>query len=160
MNKTFYYRFNPLNAWLIFNCALAITFIWGLFHCPCLLYWMQTQILLGVLVFSFLAWGWKYLIKHKMAVVTDEDITIDHCAPLKWTDIKFAEEKFARCGWCKYKIIALVPKEGIDYKYNFLQKHNGEFTAFSIPLYNIITKEDAEEIRKIIENKVTLKKMN
>ena len=46
--KIFYYRFNKLNAWLILNLALTITLVyWGV-RCPCLLFWVQTQVLLGV----------------------------------------------------------------------------------------------------------------
>lgn len=141
------------------NAALIITFAWGLTRCPCLLYWYQTQILLGVLLFSILAWGYKYILKHKMAVITDQDITIDHCNPLKWQDIASAEEKIVRCGLRKYKVIVLTPKDGIDYKYNFLQKHNCGFTAFSIPLYGIISDTDAAEISQIIADKIPLTKL-
>lgn len=159
MNKTFYYKFNPLNLWLALNAALIITLAWGISHCPCLLYWHQTQILIGVVLFSVMAWSYKYLFKHKMAVITDQDITIDHCKPLKWTDVASAEEKIVRCGLRKRKIIILVPQDGIGYKYNFLQKHNCGFTAFSIPLYGIISDDDAAEISKIIADKVPLTKL-
>lgn len=159
MRKTFYYQFNPVNLWMALNASLAITLGWCLTRCPCLLYWRQTQILIGVAAFSILAWGYKYALKHKMAVVTDEDITIDHCAPLKWKDVASAEERLVRCGLRKLKVIVLMPKEGLDYKYNFLQRHNGGFTAFSIPLYGIISRADAEEISTIVADKVPLSKL-
>lgn len=159
MNKTFYYKFNRLNLWMALNVLMIITFAWGLNHCPRLLYWDQTQILLGVLLLSLLGWAYKYLLRHKMAVITDEDITIDHCAPLKWKDIVSAEERIVRCGLHKYKIIVLSPKDGIDYKYNFLQKHNYGFTAFSIPLYGIISNSDTAEISKIIADKLPYTKL-
>lgn len=159
MHKTFYYRFNRINLWMALNAALVITLVWCLSRCPCLLYWRQTQVLIGVASFSILAWGYKYILKHKMAVVTDDDITIDHCAPLKWKDVAAAEERLVRCGLRKYKVIALIPKDGIDYKYNFLQKHNGGFTAFSIPLYGIISNSDADEISGIVKDKVPFSKL-
>lgn len=74
--KIFYYRFNKLNAWLILNLALTITLVyWGV-RCPCLLFWVQTQVLLGVCLLSWLVWGWKYVLKHKAVVVDDEGIKL------------------------------------------------------------------------------------
>lgn len=154
--KVFYYKFEPVNAWFVFNCVLLITLGYGSFRCPCLLYWPQMQILWGTAVFSWLVWGYKYLLKHKMAVVTEDSIAIDHCRPLPWKDIKNAEEKTVRCGFRKYRVIVLHPKDNIDYKYNFLQKHNCNFTAFSIPLYGILSKEDEEEMTQIVKQKVPM----
>lgn len=94
-----------------------------------------------------------------MALVDDESITIDHCKPLYWKDVKDAEEKIVRCCFLKRRIIVLNIKEGVDYQYNFLQKHNGAFTPFSIPLYGIIGKEDEEEIVRIISAKIPLKRL-
>lgn len=54
----------------------------------------------------------------------------------------------------------MIPKEGIDYKYNFLQKHNGEFTPFSVPLYGILSKEDEEKIVEVIAEKTFLKRLS
>lgn len=157
--KTFYYHFDKINAWFVFNMALLITLSYVSFKCYCLLYWWQTQVLWGVLVFSWLVWGYKYLVKHKLAVIDDKTITIDHCRPLAWKDIEYAEERLVRCGLRKLKVIVLVPRDGIKYQYNFLQKHNGEFTPFSIPLYEIVSKEDAAEISALIAKKVKLVKL-
>ena len=55
--KTFYYRFNPINLWLILNAALLITLSYCCARCPCILYWPQTQVLWGVLIFSLAAWA-------------------------------------------------------------------------------------------------------
>ena len=44
------------------------------------------------------------------------------------------------------------PKEGIDYKYNFLQKHNCDFTPFSIPLYDIMDTKDRDELVALIKH--------
>lgn len=131
--KIFYYRFNKLNAWLILNLALTITLVyWGV-RCPCLLFWVQTQVLLGVCLLSWLAWGWKYVLKHKAVVVDDEGIKIDYCQKLPWKDIARTEEKDVRCCFRNCRVLTLVPKDGISYRYNFLQKHNGDFTPFAIP---------------------------
>ena len=93
-----------------------------------------------------------------MAVVTDESITIDHNAPLKWRDIAAAEIREIYCCLQKRKILVLLPKEGIDYQYNWLQKHNAGFTAFSIPLYGILTPEDERELTEIVTDKIGLRK--
>ena len=156
--KTFYYRFNPLNPWLILNLSLLIILTYGSIKCPCLLYWRQMQVLWGTLIFSSLAWGWKSLCKHRLAAINDENITIDRCRPLAWKDVKSAEEKTVRCGFRKYRIITLNPKEKINYRYNFLQKHNCGFGAFSLPLYDIVRPEDIAEITTLIEKKVPITK--
>ncbi len=50
--KTFYYRFDKINAWFVFNAALLITMLYVSIKCYCLLFWWQTQVLWGVTVFS------------------------------------------------------------------------------------------------------------
>lgn len=158
--KNFYYKFDRLNFWLLFNIAFFNMLAYCCFSCPCLLFWPQTQILIGVFIFSCLAWCFKYVKKHRMAFIDNESITIDHCKPLFWKDVQNAEERIVRCCFKKRKIIVLNIKDGTDYQYNFLQKHNGEFTPFSIPLYGILSKEDEEEITKLIARKVPLKKLS
>lgn len=49
--------------------------------------------------------------------------------------------------------MTLVPKDGISYRYNFLQKHNGDFTPFAIPLYGLLSPEDEKEIAEIVAEK-------
>lgn len=105
--KIFYYKFEPINAWFVFNTALLIVLLYGSFRCP-----------------------------------------------LPWADIRAAEEKTVKCGLRKYRVIVLEPKEGIDYRYNFLQKHNCRFSPFSIPLYGILSDEDIAEIKRLISEKV------
>lgn len=157
--KIFYYSFNRVNFWLMFNIAFFITLAYVAITCPCLFYWTQTQVLMGVFLFSCLAWSWKYIKKHKMAVITDESIAIDHCQPLKWDDVKEAKEKMVRCGFFSKKVLVLETKKNIKYCYNFLQKHNCGFTPFSIPLYGILSPKDEAEIIKIVAQKVTIKKL-
>ena len=86
--KTFYYRFDKINAWFVFNAALLITMLYVSIKCYCLLFWWQTQVLWGVTVFSWLVWSYKYLLPQRLAVVDDKTITIDHCRPLAWTPKK------------------------------------------------------------------------
>ena len=73
---------------------------------------------------------------------------------LRWSDIASIEEKEVHCCFQKYKVMILKPKADIEYHYNFLQKHNGEFTAFAVPLYGILSKEDEDKIVTIIKEKV------
>lgn len=61
--------------------------------------------------FSWLVWSYKYLLPQRLAVVDDKTITIDHCRPLAWKDIKNAEEKIVRCGFRRLRIIVLHPKK-------------------------------------------------
>ena len=152
--KTFYYRFNPINLWLILNAALLITLSYCCARCPCIFYWPQTQVLWGVLIFSLAAWAWKYLIRHPLATTDNDGITLDHCRLLRWQDIQSTEKKNIPCWFKKNKILVLHPREGIKYEYNFLQKHNCGFTPFSIPLYGIVRENDLHELLQIIDEKI------
>ena len=70
--KTFYYRFDKINAWFVFNAALLITMLYVSIKCYCLLFWWQTQVLWGVTVFSWLVWSYKYLLPQRLAVADDK----------------------------------------------------------------------------------------
>ena len=155
--KIFYYSFKRWNGWLYFNIAYFIVILHCLICCPRLLAWPQTQVFVGAFVFSVLAWCYKYVHKHKCAVVTDESIAIDHTQPLKWSDVEKAEIRYVWCCLKKRKILVLIPKQGIDYKYNFLQRHNQPFTPFSLPLYGILSPTDEQELTAIVMTKVGLK---
>ena len=89
-----------------------------------------------------------------MAIVSDEGIKIDHCRILKWKDIESTEEKDVLCGFKHMPVLVLTPKKDIEYKYNFLQKHNSGFTAFSIPLYDIVAPNDRDELIELIKRRV------
>ena len=156
--KNFYYHFDWLNAWLILNAVLLIMLIYIGICCPRLYYWPQTQILVGTFLFSCLMWYFKCIYKHRMAEITDDYIKIDHTQPLYWHDIDYAEEREVWCCFKKRKLLVLLPKNNINYQYNFLQRHNGAFTPFSIPLYGILTPEDEKEIISIISQRVKIKK--
>jgi len=115
-----------------------------------------------MLVTIFVSWGlwfYKHCMKQVLAVVTDESIKIDHCRPLLWSDVTSAEERLVPCGLRELKVIILNTREDMNYHYNFLQKHNGGFTPFSIPLYNVILKTDADAISQEIARRVPLTKL-
>lgn len=74
--QIFYYKFGYLNLWTILNVVLLIVLLHCLIVYPCLIYWWQTQVLAGLFAVSFAAWCYKHLLKHRMALVTDESITL------------------------------------------------------------------------------------
>ncbi|MBR1601029.1 MAG: hypothetical protein IJ677_05560 [Alphaproteobacteria bacterium] len=154
MNKVYYYSFKRLNLWLVFNILLVAKVIYCVLKCPTIFTYPQSYVILGCVFVSVAAWCYKYLLKHPMALVSDKSIKIDHCNPLDWKDIERTEEKVVRCWFKKMPVLILHPKKGIKYEYNFLQKHNCDFTAFSIPLYDIIAPEDRDELVKLIKQKV------
>lgn len=92
-----------------------------------------------------------------MAIITEDSIKIDHTNPLVWKDIESAEERLVKCCGKERRVIVLLPKKDIQYKYNFLQKHNGDFTPFCLPLYGILAPEDEEKVFRIVASKVGLK---
>lgn len=154
MNKVYYYNFKRFNLWLIFNILLVAKVIYCIKKCPIVFAYPQSYLILGCIFVSIAVWCYKYLMKHPLAYVNDKGIKIDHCNPLDWADIESTEEKVVHCGFSKMPVLILHPKKGIDYKYNFLQKHNSGFTAFSIPLYDVISDKDREELVNLIKQKV------
>ena len=72
--------------------------------------------------------------------------------------IRQAEEKDVMCCFRMRRVISLIPKEGIQYRYNYLQKHNC-FPPFSVPMYGILTPEDETELWKLINSKIEIKKL-
>ncbi len=154
MSKIYYYRFNRLNCWLIFNLLLIAKAVYCAVKYPVIFAYPQSYVILGCIFVSIAAWCFKYLLKHSVAYVTEDSIKIDHCNPLKWKDIESTYEKDVYCGFKKMPVLVLKPKDGIDYKYNFLQKHNCDFTPFSIPLYDIMDTKDRDELVALIKQKV------
>jgi len=154
MSKIYYYRFKRLNCWLLFNLLLIAKAVYCAIKCPIVFAYPQSYVILGCIFVSVAAWCFKYMLKHPMAYVNEESIKIDHCNPLKWEDVESTEEKDVYCGFKHMPVLVLNPKKGIDYKYNFLQKHNSGFTAFSIPLYDIVDPNDRDELVKFIKQKV------
>lgn len=159
MKEVIYYRFKKgfwAWTWLIFDiAALAVLFKCLMCYSAQLYIWQFTVVLV-VIATHLGVWLYKYAADNEMAVITDNDITIDHNNPIAWKDIAYSEEKTIKCCGKNRKVLSLVPHDGIDYKYNWMQNHN-PFPAFSIPLYGIISKEDEEKIIKLIDKKIGIK---
>ena len=153
-SKNFYYHFKPLNFWLLLNIILTIIIGCCLANFHSCRYMSQFYILAGLMIVSWGGWIFKHLFKQKLATITDEYIKIDHCQPLLWENVIDAEEKIVNCCFKQFKVIILNTVPNMKYKYNFLQKHNGEFTPFSLPLYEVISKEDAAALQEIVADKV------
>ncbi len=153
-----YYSFKKLNLHLLINVLLFIGIIAILLKCSCLITWWQTQILIGIFLISCGLWYWLYVIKHIALIIDDESIKLDQSAPIKWKDIKSAEEQNVWCCLHNRKVLTLIPKKNIDYKYNFMQRHN-PFPPFSIPLYGILSQEDEDKIINIVSEHVKIKKL-
>ena len=157
MQETIYYHFKKNYVWLVLN-ILALALLGScLFKSLSYACWWEFQVLFGLFVITLLVWIYKYAMKQPMAVITDDTIKIDHSNPIAWKDIESAEERMVKCCGKERRVIVLLPKKGIDYKYSFLQKHNGDFTAFCLPLYGILTPEDEEKVFRIVADKVGLK---
>ncbi len=155
----FYYKFKKLNGWLCFNAIFGVLLVYACFCCPYMIFWRQMHVLWGCFLFSSALWCYKHFCKQRLAVITDEFIKIDHCAPLYWNDIVKAEERNVRCCFKKLRVIVLLSRQPFDdYPFNFLQKHNGEFTPFSIPLYDIVSDADIKKIRRLISKHVKIDK--
>ena len=159
--KVFYYTFSKFNFHFAINLVLSLMLLCAWKCWPRAFYWQPKIAFTYAVGACWLAWFWLYVLKHKMAVITDKSIKIDHCQPLNWKDVDYAEIRYVRYCLCKKPVIALVPKKKIKYQYNFLQKSlmkrgNG-FPAFSIPLYEIVSASDAVEIYKIVAEKVGFK---
>lgn len=149
MEKTYYYHFNKLDQTFIAMLLGLGMVAYTDFKCLCA--W-------GVFIVLALVWGYKNILRQKAVIITDKGIKIDHSKPILWKDIKDAEIKTVTlCGYQKMKILSLNPKKGIQYKYNWLQKHNADFGPFPIPLYGLLTEKDEKKIVKIVKKHVKIK---
>ena len=156
-SHVFYYHFKPNYVWL-FATLMFLGFIVGvLCRIPVLIYWWQIWGLIGACIYSLVLWCIKYKMKHKMAVIDDKYIKIDHCRPLPWRLVACAEMKTARCCFKKLPIIAIKTKKPIRYSYNPLQRlcSKMDFTAFSIALY-ALKPSDVKKVTEIIAQKTIL----
>lgn len=153
--QVFYYHFKKNYVWLVLNLLMLGPLLSCCLRHPACFYWWQFQVLIGLFGVTLLLWGYKYLCKHTLAVVSETGIKIDHCQILRWDDIVSAEYRQARCCFRRLPIIILRPRQGLKYHYNYLQKRCAQmdFTAFSIPLYDI-TKEDSRILQQIIAEQV------
>ena len=146
--KIYYYHFKKTDTCFWAMMIALVGAIVCCCCCPCI--WL-------LFLITALLWGYKNILKQKAVVITDKDIKIDHTAPLAWKDIKDAEIKTVHMCAGQMKILSLNPKKGIKYKYNWLQKHNGDFGPFPIPLYGILTQKDEKEILQTVKKHVKVK---
>ena len=159
--KIFYYTFRKFNLHLVLTFLITLSVLCALKCCPRIFLWWPVIAFCFALALCWITWILLYVVKHKMLVITNKNIKIDHCEPLAWKDIDHAEIRFVRYCLCKKPIIALVPKKKIKYNYNLLQKQlmkrGCDFPPFSIPLYEIVSPYDAIEIYNIIAEKTKFK---
>ena len=153
-SQNFYYHFKPLNLWLLLNIIVTLLLCWCIATYRSWHYMPQFYLLIIMLILSWGAWIFKHFFKQKLATVTEEYIQIDHCQPLLWENVIDAREKIVKCCYKEFKVIILNTKPDMEYKYNFLQKHNRDFTPFSLPLYPVVRPEDIEALKEIISRKV------
>ena len=163
LNQTFYYDRKKLVYLVIFNVFL-VSFIYMIISCLSNHGYLTSKIMLTfhllVLTLSVLALigsTFVAIFPQRLALLTNDGITIDHNETLKWTDIDYAKEFKAHYIYPQ-QAIALHTKEGVTHQLTFMQKmcQNNVFTPFSIPLYAMPPK-DAEKIRKIIKQKCKYK---
>ncbi len=155
MIRIFYYRFKKNYVWLLLNLLALILLIGCCTRHPACWFWWQFQTLIGLFVVTLLLWGYKYLLRHPVAVADDKGIKIDHCRILPWRDIVCAEYRTVRCCFRSLPVIVLHPRKNIRYKYNFLQKRCArmDFTAFSLPLYDV-SRQTARDFAALVAEKV------
>lgn len=153
--QKFYYSFKKNYFWLFSNVAMLLLLVsCGVNH-PACWFWWQMQVLLGLFLVTLLMWCYKYLLKHKVAEVSEFGIKIDHNHWLKWSDVISAEYREVDCCFNKLPVISLRTPKHMRYKYNYLQRRCEKigFGAFSIPLYDV-EKEDIHKLSHIIVEKV------
>ena len=93
LQQVFYYHFKTNWIWLLLTLLLFFFMLHCVFCYPAAVFWWQTWSLFGCCVYSFALWAFKYLCRHKMAVIDDKYIKIDHNRPLPWRAVAFAELK-------------------------------------------------------------------
>lgn len=159
LTKTFYYSPQALKKLIILNVVLVLISL-KLFYCQSLGLINMPIAISIIFTLSFIALiGAIYVtIKpQRLALITEEGITIDHNELLKWEDIEQAVEFKTHYIYSQHAI-ALIRKKGVTHNLTFMQKmcKNNEFTPFSIPLY-AMRDDDCDKIIKIIKQKVKYK---
>ena len=119
--KIFYYSFKKLNTVFFVNLFMLLMLIKCTIFCPNCLALLPMQIFAAFIALFFVIWVLLYCVKHKMAIIDDEGIKIDHNNKLRWKDVKDAEIVDVRCCFMKKKVLSLNPKKNIKYEYSFLQ---------------------------------------
>lgn len=149
----FYYDRRKLRLLFLANLAgLALVIVFGhALFAP----FLPAGLFAVLLCFcSLLAAAYVYFFPQKLAIVTDEDIRLDRCHPLKWKNIAAAEE--TAIGPFRRRIIILKPTADFGCRLTFMQHvcRHLRFTAFSVPLY-AMTDRDGQKIKEIIAERTT-----
>ncbi|MBP5344537.1 MAG: hypothetical protein J6Y85_05655 [Alphaproteobacteria bacterium] len=143
--KIFYYHFKKNDACL---WAMIIAFV-------LLSLTDFTSVLMWILfIGTVLIWAYKHLMPLPAVIITEKTIKVDHNNPVAWKDIKAAKVLSVRMCGKDYRILSLIPKKDIKYRYNWLQKHNCIFGPFPIALYGILTPSDEKEIVQLVKAKI------
>ena len=148
-SKKFYYQFKRIDSFLI---VALLDFI--LLCCLGLSHSLLWILFIGTMGL----WIYKNFFPQTAVIITDDFIKIDKSNPIRWKDIKSAEFKEVRLFFKDKKVLSLIPQKNIHYAYSPLQKNNCYFGPFPIPLYGILTPEDEEEIIRLVQKKVKIKK--
>ena len=74
MIRIFYYRFKKNYIWLLLNLLALILLIGCCTRHPSCWFWWQFQTLIGLFVVTLLLWGYKYLLRHPVAVADDKGV--------------------------------------------------------------------------------------
>lgn len=148
----FHYSRRKLFLYLLFNLSLlglALFFTWLIFPSYAFVY----EFALAACVLSVLSVIAVIFIRHPLAVVTPEAIRIDFCCPLYFKDVEAVKKVVVGRGFWKKPILIFEINNFSSYKLNFMQRliKNSEFSAFSIPLYAMETKE-ADAIESLLHH--------
>ncbi len=154
-----YYHFKKNYIWLVLNILALLMIVCCVSHMPALIIWWQVQTLFCLFMTTLLLWGYKYLLKHKLAEFSDVGVKIDHCQILPWEDVLGIENKKVKCCGKELSVISILTRKNMAYKYNFLQKRCQKigFGAFSLPLYDV-RKSDIEKMYSLLEKYLDIKK--
>lgn len=151
----FYYNRRKIGALLFFYVLLLIVAIAvGMAFYP--QYYAATALAVFLCITAISAAAFVFFFPQNLAVVSDRAIKIDHGFPLPWKEMCCAEEIMTNKTWGR-RIIVFKMKEGFSCPFTLMQHlcKNSCFTPFSIPLYAMSEKDQAE-IKKMIADHTTL----
>ena len=148
--KTFYYSRKKLGLYLLFNLlllTLAILFTLTVFPDYPVVYYFA----IGSCLLSIASALVVFLLPLPLAIISKENIKIDHSEPLPWTSVHSIRKVRLGKGIFSKSILRLTPRSLGNYHLTLMQRISAksEFGSFSIPLYAMNGK-DAQQIEKEI----------